>query len=183
MIITISGHAGSGKSTVANLLAEKLGYKRYSVGDLRREMAQKRGLTLEAYNKLGEKDRKTDTEADAWAKRLGETQDDFIIDGRVAWHFIPHSFKIFLDVQPKVAAERAFKDHLAGKRTSERAVLSLKDVLQGQQERQASDVKRYRKYYGITYDDKKHFDFYYDTSKSTPAKAVQEILKAIRKTR
>ena len=181
MIITISGHAGSGKSTVANLLAKKLRYKRYSVGDLRREMAQKRRMTLEQYNKLGEKDKKTDTEADKWAKRLGETQNNFVIDGRVAWHFIPHSFKVFLDVNQKVAAQRSYKDHLAGKRTTEKALHSLKEALQEIKARQASDVKRYKKYYGIMYDSKKHFDFYYDTSNSAPAKAVAQILKAMKK--
>jgi len=35
MIITIAGEGGSGKSTVARILAKKLDYKHYSTGDLR----------------------------------------------------------------------------------------------------------------------------------------------------
>ncbi|MCX6741353.1 MAG: AAA family ATPase, partial [Candidatus Parcubacteria bacterium] len=46
MIITLSGKPGSGKTTVAKILAEKLGYKFYSTGDLRGQMAMKRGLTI-----------------------------------------------------------------------------------------------------------------------------------------
>ncbi len=39
MIITIAGMPGSGKTTVAKILADKLNLKRYSMGDLRGKMA------------------------------------------------------------------------------------------------------------------------------------------------
>ncbi len=55
MIIAIHGQAGSGKSSISKLLARRLGYKRYSVGGLRREIAKKHGLTLAQLNKVGEK--------------------------------------------------------------------------------------------------------------------------------
>lgn len=44
MIITISGYPGSGKSTIADIIAKKLKLKRYSVGNFRRELAKKRGI-------------------------------------------------------------------------------------------------------------------------------------------
>mgnify|MGYP003822174167 FL=1 len=53
MIISLSGAGGSGKSTIAMKLADKLGWPRYYIGGLRREMAARRGLTLAEYNKLG----------------------------------------------------------------------------------------------------------------------------------
>ena len=53
MKLTLSGKPGSGKSVVADILAEKLNLKRYSVGNYRREMAKKRGMTLAEFNKLG----------------------------------------------------------------------------------------------------------------------------------
>ncbi|NCN22449.1 AAA family ATPase, partial [Candidatus Falkowbacteria bacterium] len=64
MIITFSGAAGSGKSTIAQKLADNLKWPRYYMGGLRREAAKKRGLTLAEYNELGEKDPKTDMEVD-----------------------------------------------------------------------------------------------------------------------
>jgi cytidylate kinase len=106
MIISISGAEGSGKSTIAKMLAEKLGWPRYYIGGIRREKAKERGLTLEEYNKLGETDPSTDLEVDEYQKKLGETQDNFIIEGRTSWHFIPHSFKIFLDVSFEEGARR-----------------------------------------------------------------------------
>lgn len=46
-IITISGSPGSGKSTVAKLVEEKLGFVRLNAGDLFRAMAKEKGVTVE----------------------------------------------------------------------------------------------------------------------------------------
>src|SRR3989338_515710 len=108
MIITISGLPGSGKSTIGKMLAEKLGYRFYSIGDLRGKMAMDRGMTIEEFNALGEKEAWTDKEADEYQVALAKREDNFIIDGRVSFYFIPQSFKIFLTVDPDVAAARVF---------------------------------------------------------------------------
>ncbi len=181
MIITISGHAGSGKSTVAKLLAKKLGFKHYSAGDLRRQLAQERGLTIEEFNTLGETDPSTDKLADERSTILAKTEDNFILDGRLGWKFIPQSFKIFLDVDPNVAAERSFKDHQAGKRPSEHPLSSVKEALAELKDRQASDTKRYKKLYNVTYDDPRHYDLVIDTSNNSIEQIVGQILDAIKK--
>ncbi|NIO22939.1 MAG: AAA family ATPase, partial [Candidatus Aenigmarchaeota archaeon] len=72
MIITIAGQAGSGKSSVAEFLAKRLGFKRYSMGDLRRKAAYERGMTLAEFNKLGEKDDFTDRFVDELQEKLGK---------------------------------------------------------------------------------------------------------------
>ena len=64
MIITISGKPGSGKSTVAKIIAAKLGLNKYSIGDLRGKMALDRGITIDELNEVGEKEDFTDKEAD-----------------------------------------------------------------------------------------------------------------------
>jgi len=114
MIISLSGAHGSGKSTIAQKLAEELNWPRYNIGGLRRAAAQKRGLTLAEYNKLGETDPQTDREVDEYQKELSRTQDNFIIEGRASWYFIPRSLKIYLDVTPDVGAERIWQ-HLQTK--------------------------------------------------------------------
>ena len=60
MIITISGSAGSGKSTIVVMISKKLNIKRYSVGDFRRNLAKEKNITLEQLNKIGEKEDFTD---------------------------------------------------------------------------------------------------------------------------
>ena len=108
MIISLSGAEGAGKSTIAKMLAAKLGWPRYYMGRIWREKAQEKGLTLVEYQKMGETDPSIDREIDEYQKKLGETLDNFVIEGRTSWYFIPHSFKIFLDVSPEEGAKRIF---------------------------------------------------------------------------
>ena len=90
MIITINGTPGSGKSTVAKFLAKKLKLRHYSMCDLRRKMALEKGMTIDELNKIGEKEAWTDKDADNCQKKLGKKEDNFIIDGRLSWFFIPN---------------------------------------------------------------------------------------------
>src|SRR4030042_2827527 len=105
MIISISGTPSSGKSTVAKMLAAKLSWPRFYIGGMRRERACELNMTLAEYNKWGETNPETDLSFDEYQKHLGETQDNFIIEGRTSWYFIPRSYKIFLDIDLKAAAK------------------------------------------------------------------------------
>ena len=181
MIISISGEAGSGKSTIAKILAAKLGFQRYYIGGIRRDMAKKKGMTLAEYNKLGETDPATDKEVDKFQKQLGETEDNFIIEGRTSWYFIPHSLKIYLDVDEKVGAERIFNDLKKNeKRNEDNNLNSAEDVLKSNRERKKSDNKRYRKYYGIDAYNKVNYDLAIDTTDKSPKKVVKKILNFIK---
>ena len=77
MIISISGQAGSGKSSVAKKLAHAMNLKHYSIGDLRRKMAKERSLTLAELNKLGEKRDFTDKQVDEYQKELSKKENNF----------------------------------------------------------------------------------------------------------
>lgn len=165
MIISIGGAAGSGKSTAAKKLAKKLNWPRYYMGKLRREVAKKQGLTLAEYNKLGEKDPTTDSKVDRYQKKLGKTKDNFIIEGRTSWHFIPHSLKTYLAVDEKVGAKRVFKElKRKNSRNEDKNLKTVADVLKSQRERKKSDKKRYKKYYQIDVYNKKNYDFVLDTT-------------------
>jgi cytidylate kinase len=69
-IITISGDPGSGKSTIAQELAKKLKAKRIYVGEIRREIARKKGLTLAELNKYAEKHPETDVDIERLLAKL-----------------------------------------------------------------------------------------------------------------
>ncbi|HPY08698.1 MAG: (d)CMP kinase [Patescibacteria group bacterium] len=181
MIISFSGAQGSGKSTIAERLAKKLGWPRYYVGGLRREAAKKRGLTLSEYNKLGETDPETDLEVDKYQEKLGKEQDNFIIEGRTSWYFIPHSFKIYLDVEKEVGAKRIF-GHLQQKndRNEDVNLKSWEDVLASNEKRLESDRLRYQKYYQIDVNDLKHYDFYLDTTKFNQDEVFAQVWEAVK---
>lgn len=171
MKITISGMPGSGKTTVGKALAEKLGLEFLSIGDLRGKMATERGLTLEELNKIGETEAWTDKEADDYQKKYGETHDNFIVEGRLAFYFIPDSIKIFLDADLRAAAERVWNDP----RPDEARRASVEEEMKTMAERIESDKKRYLKYYGVYPYDKKQFDIVLDSTN----KSREEMLKIL----
>ena len=177
MIITITGPPGSGKSTVARLLCEKLKLKHYSVGDFRRKIAEKRGITLEELNKEDEKTGETDRLADEWQKKLGKTENNFVIDGRLPAYFIPNPVKIFLKVDPKVGAERVIKYRNG---SAVEKYKNIEDAVVKMHQREESDQKRYRNLYGIEYD-KLDFDLIIDTTNDNPESIVKKILEFAKK--
>jgi len=182
MIISLSGAHGSGKSTIAQKLSEKLGWPRYYMGGLRREAAQRRGMTLSEYNKLGESDPSTDQEVDEYQKKLGETEDNFVIEGRTSWYLIPHSLKIYLDVDEEEGNRRVF-GHLQQKnnRNEDRNIENINDVRESLRKRLASDRLRYKKYYNIDVNDVKNYDFYLNTTNLTADEVFQSVYNFILK--
>lgn len=165
MIISFGGAPGSGKSTIAKMLAEKLAWPHYYMGGLRREAAKKRGLTLEEYNLLGESDPNTDKEVDEYQQELAKKHDDFIVEGRTSWYFLPQSIKIYLDVGPEEGAKRIFSNlQEKNDRNEANKLFSWQDVLKSNKKRMASDKTRYWRYYQIDVYNKDNYDFFLDTT-------------------
>ncbi|MBU0953343.1 MAG: cytidylate kinase family protein [Nanoarchaeota archaeon] len=176
MIITISGLAGSGKSTAAKLLAKKLDYKHYSIGDMRGEMAKERGMSLEEFNMLGEKEAFTDKEVDDYLKNVLGKQDNLVIDGRLGFFFIPHSVKIFLIADLEERARRVFSHERVDEHFE--SVEAAKKSLQA---RERSDTFRYQKYYHVDWTEPKHFDLIVDTTHIQPEETLEKILTFLKK--
>jgi CMP/dCMP kinase len=175
MIITISGALGSGKSTVAKILVEKFNLKHYSTGDFMREIAAKRGVTLLELGKLAETDKSIDEELDERQIKLGEEEDNFIIDARLGWHFIPNSVKIFLDVSDEEAAKRIFKEG----RKDEKYNTDLQATLENIKNRRESEIKRYQDYYNLNYYDHNNYDLVVDTTGIPAEEVAERIIKFI----
>ncbi len=176
MRITITGPPGSGKSTVARKLSERLDLKRYSAGDIRRDIARQEGMTLKELNKKDEKTHEADRAADEMLKRIGEEEDDFVAEGRLPAYFIPDSIKIFLDVDPKVGAERVMKTRKGLENYS-----TVEEAQEKLAEREASDARRYRELYGIeNYKDKSNFGLVIDTTNRKTEEVVEKILDFVK---
>ncbi|MBO6058229.1 MAG: cytidylate kinase family protein [Bacteroidales bacterium] len=161
--ITLSGELGSGKSTVANYLISKMPFKIVSAGLLFRQLAAKHGMSAKEFNEFIESDPKYDHYVDDTMAELGRTDEKIIFDSRMAWHFVPSSFKIYLYVDVDTATERIFND--VG-RVSE----SYADKATARQEiidRRKSELLRYQNFYHCNLDDYSNYDLIVDTSHAT----------------
>jgi len=177
MIISISGNAGSGKSTVAEKVVVKLNYESYYIGGIRREMARKRGMTLEEYNTYGETHPETDEEVEDYQTDLGKTKDNFVIQGRVSYHFIPQSIKVFLDVHIDEGTKRIWKDMQENPEERNEAKISSPEELKASLiKRQKSDILRYRKFYNLDPYNTENYDIVIDSTDMTPDQVVNTII-------
>lgn len=137
-----------------------------------REMAAERGVSILEFSRSAEERDTIDREIDARTARLATESDDFVMDARLGWHFAPKSVKIFLDVDPKVAARRVYE----AARGSEHENVSLEDTQAAIDSRTESERKRYMTYYDLDYTDHSHFDLVVDTSPLSIDQVVQTIL-------
>ncbi|GAB0174945.1 MAG: AAA family ATPase [Candidatus Altimarinota bacterium] len=178
MIITLGGHLGSGKSTLGKKLAEIFGYKQYSTGTFMREMAGERGISLLELAKEAEIDGGIiDHILDDRQKKIGLTEDNFIIDGRLAFHFIPHAIKIFLQVDSHEAAKRIFND--STRNSVIESHFDIEDAANNINIRRKSEDERYMKYYGIHIYDMNFYNIVIDTTGKTPDEVLDEALGRI----
>ncbi len=187
MIITISGNPGSGKSSAAKMLAERLNCSSICVGQMRRDLARKKGISLEELNEYAKDNPETDVEVDRGAseiaKKIGE-KGKVIVEGRTQFYFLPDSIKIYIKVSPEEGAKRIWKD-LQDKNLKEQRnegnILSLKELEEKIVRREEEDAKRYRKYYDIDHRDESHYDLVIDSGGISVGNVVEEIVLFLEK--
>lgn len=183
MIITISGSPGSGKSTVGKKLTKKLGYQRHYVGGIRRGLAKAKGMTLAEFNKWSETHPKEgDIIIDQKVKRLGRQYKNLIVEGRTAFHFIPHSLKIYLYIDLKAGAKRIWSTYQRDKdKRNEDDISSLKDLVASLKKRDAGDKARYKKLYNLNIAKKSNYDLWLDVTKLNKKQEFDAVYQFIKK--
>ncbi len=142
-----------------------------------RELALERGMALYELWKEAEQDGWIiDSILDERQKKLWEEEDNFIIDGRLSFHFIPKAIKIFLTIDPMEAARRIFLDNTrAGVEIHESIEHAAKNIIL----RRESEDERYMKYYWLHIYDMSYYDFVIDTTHKSPQEVFEEVIQYI----
>ena len=171
MLVTISGPAGSGKSTAAAALAEALDYDHVSGGDIFRDLAVERGITPLELNKLAEDDDGIDRDLDRRLRGIAETRDDVVLESRLAgWMAGEHAdFRIWLDAPLSVRARRI----------ADREDKPVEVARDETTERRDSEARRYREYYGIDVEELGIYDLSVNTARLSPGAVLDVILTTV----
>lgn len=165
-IITIAGKLGSGKSSAAKAVAKKLGFQHFSSGDFARALAAERGVTITELMKTAEADPSIDHLIDERLREFIATHENFVIDSRLAYHWAPESFKVYLEIDPEVAADRMFADLASNEdRKKSEDYQDKNEMYQKMLDRFNGDQKRYYDLYGVDHSNHSSFDLVIDSGK------------------
>ncbi len=172
-IITMAGDIASGKGTVTSLLKQELGYEIYRNGEYVRKLAKEMNMSIiefqEHLNAHEEIDREIEKSAAIYAKE----HDNLIIDARLGFYAVPHSFKVYLKVDLDEAAKRAYNDSLRKDTEQYESIdMAKKDI----QYRYEQENMRYLKTYNVRRDDMSNYDLVIDTTNKSPEEVTNIIL-------
>lgn len=170
-VVTVSGPHGTGKSTYARALAEALGLRYVCAGELFREIAKERKMTLEAFSKMAANDpaidKMIDERTQAEAKRGG-----VVIDAQLgAW-----MVKDLAQVKVLITAP----DEVRFRRIAKRDRISVAAAKKETLARELIQKRRYKKYYGINVDDLSIYHLKIDTSLHPTEKTKSIVIESVR---
>lgn len=175
MNITMTGNLGSGKTSVCKELRQ-LGFDVISAGDIFRDIATARGISVIELNELAKKDRSIDDMLDRRSTELGQTLNNTVFDSRLAWHFVEKSFKVFLLVETEEAARRVF----SGDSRNAEEYRSIEEVKDGLKKRADLEQERFLNLYGLDYYDGSNYDLIIESTSASPEQIAKEIERRYR---
>ena len=173
--ITITGDLGSGKSAVSKILCEKTGFEYVSTGRIQRQLAQDLDLDTLEMNRRADTDPTIDQRIDGIFVDLGKDAKGYVVDSRMAWFFLPESFKVYLQADVAVAAERILNDPSRKSEEYETKEEAIRKILA----RKQSENARFLVKYGADSTNLHNFDLVLDTTNRSPEQVAALILKSV----
>lgn len=166
--IAISGDIGTGKTTLAKKLAEKLGWKHTNAGDYFRKWHQENNIPLNETEKIPpEKDK----EMDYGFQDLMKNETSTIFESRLAGYLskdFDDVFKILCIAEPEVAIKRA----------GVRDEVSLDEARENVSIRSKALKEKFKKLYGVDdYLDPKYFNLIIDSTTNSPDENLEIVLR------
>jgi predicted cytidylate kinase len=169
--ITISGYAGTGKSTVGKVLAEKLNYEFLSVGNFTREFAEREfGMSINEFQEKCEKEPSLDDYVNFKFRDICNNTENFVADFRLGFYFVKNSLNVLFTLSEKEAFERLSKTLRNKEQTDFESIRKRNEDMR----------RRFIEKFGVDFADEKNYDLIIDTSEKTPLEIMEQILAAAR---
>ena len=170
--VTISGHPGSGTSTLVSGLSQSLNWKKLNGGQVFRDMAEEQGLTLEEFSQKCKEDDSVDQALD---KLLVDTMisqnSPEIVESRLSgWWAYKNNLqcpRIWVEVSEQVRAERVLN----------REGGSMDEQLNLIRERMDSDASRYMQFYGLDINSQVPYTYVINSDEKNAEEVLRDVLK------
>ena len=172
--VTISGHPGSGTSTLVDAICKSKGWSSLNGGEIFRQEAKNRNLSLSEFGKLCSEDLSIDRLLDDILKsKMTELNGPEVMESRLsgwwAYKLELDCVRIWLDVNESVRAERVVS----------REGISLEDAFSNNKSRSEIDLARYQELYGLNPEDSTPYTHVIDASGLTKAEVLDSALKIL----
>jgi predicted cytidylate kinase len=175
--ITISGHPGSGTSTLVSSICDARGWSSLNGGDIFRQEAKKRNVSLGEFGKICANDQSVDRSLDDILKtRMSDSGGPEVMESRLCgwWaHLLDlDCIRIWLNVDESVRASRVV----------EREGIDIELALSNNRKRSQIDLDRFDEMYGLNPEDSTPYTHVIDASglnREEVLEAALQILEGI----
>lgn len=169
--LTVGGLPGTGTSTLCRLLCAQLGLPYTYAGQIFRDEAARRGLSLAEFGRLCQEDPSVDKALDARQVDLLRAG-GLILEGRLSG-WLAHdnglpALKVWVTCDDTERARRV-AERDGGDVEAQRALML---------EREASEADRYRRYYAVDLGDVSFYDLVLDSTKLSPPQLASRVAAA-----
>jgi cytidylate kinase len=168
--ITVSGHPGSGTSTLVHGLKERFGWKALNGGDVFRQEAKRRGLSLVDFGELCKQELEVDRQLDAALQAcMVEEGAAEIVESRLAGWW---AYKLSL---PCVRLWLNVTDEERAARVAGREGVSFEDALDANRTRSAVDAQRFAALYGLQPEDPEPYTHMIDATSLNATEILEQV--------
>ncbi len=171
--LTVGGLPGTGTSTLCRLLQDALGLPYTYAGQIFRDEAARRGMSLADFGRLCQQDPSVDKGLDAQQVELLRAG-SLILEGRLSG-WLAHANDV-----PALKVWVVCDDDERARRVTERDGGDVEHQRHAMLEREVSEADRYRRYYGVDLADHSFYDLVLDSTHLLPAQLAQRVIAAWR---
>jgi len=170
LLITVSGPPGSGASSTSQELAEALGVQRVDGGEVFRELAAEREMSLTQFSAKADEDPEIDRLIDRRLQRVAEvwgaSNKGFVLESRLAGWLAGNraDMRIWLDAPEEVRVDR----------TADREEMESEMRV-----REVQEIGRFERAYGVDVTDTSFYDLSLNTARWSRESIVEIIMNAI----